>query len=158
MARQLKPLCTDFRGMLVSELMSTDVVTVDRESSLADAVERLVEHGVGSVVVVESGNPVGLVTETDALEAALETGRSLDAIPVADVGHRPVVTTRPDRTVRFAVRQMAAEDVKKVLVIDDLDLVGILTHTDVVRHLTDIRNEAYRHDQARDRWESSEGL
>ncbi len=144
--------------MLAEDLMSTDVVTVDHAATLDDAVERLVENGVGSVVVVKSGYPAGIVTETDALEAALSTGRRLSAIPVEDVAHSPIVTAPPDRTVQHVARQMADEDVKKVPIVDDLDLVGIVTHSDIVWHLSDIEDEATRLDQVRDRWESHEGL
>ena len=144
--------------MLVEELMSTDVVTVDHEATLDEAVERLVENGVGSVVVVKSGYPAGIVTETDALEAALRSGRPLADVPVERIGHSPVITTQPDRTVQQVARRMADNDVKKVPVVDDLDLIGIVTHSDIVWHLSAIRDEASRLDQVHDRWESREGL
>lgn len=142
-------------AMLVRELMTTDVVTVPADATLAAAVERLLDHGVGSVVVVdEDGVPGGIVTETDALSAALETGRPLDEITVADLAHRPVVTAAPDRTVQWVARTMAEEDVKKVPVLNGVDLVGIVTLTDVVYHLSAIREEAYELEAARERWES----
>lgn len=144
--------------MLVAELMTADVVTVDHEAMLDDAVERLVGNGVGSVVVVKSGYPSGIITETDALEAALHAGSPLSAVPVDEVSHSPIVTTSPDATVQRVARQMADEDVKKVPVVDDLDLVGIVTHSDIVWHLSDIEDEATRLDQVRDRWESRRGF
>lgn len=144
--------------MLVAELMTADVVTVDHEAMLDDAVERLVGNGVGSVVVVKSGYPSGIVTETDALKVALRTGRPLSAIPVDEVSHSPIVTTSPDATVQGVARQMADEDVKKVPVVDDLELVGIVTHSDIVWHLSDIEDEATRLDQVRDQWESRRGI
>lgn len=140
--------------MLVRELMTTDVVTVPREATLADAVERLLDREVGSVVVVEDGVPAGLVTETDALEAALDAGEPLSEIRVADLAHPPVVTAAPDRTVQWVARTMAEEGVKKVPIVDGVDLVGIVTLTDLVRHLSEIRDEASELDAARDRWES----
>ena len=144
--------------MLVAELMTADVVTVDHEAMLDDAVERLVGNGVGSVVVVKSGYPSGIITESDALETALRSGRALSAIPVEQVSNSPIVTTAPDATVQRVARQMADEDVKKVPVVDDLDLVGIVTHSDIVWHLSDIEDEATRLDQVRDRWESRRGI
>lgn len=135
--------------------MSTDVVTVDRDASLATAVERQLSAGVGSVVVLDDGAPCGIVTEHDALEAALRTGHSLDEIPVAKLAHGSVVTTQPGTTVQAVARRMADEGVKKVPVIDGIDLVGILTLTDIVWHLSDIRKELSEVDGARERWESA---
>jgi len=141
--------------MLVEELMSTDVVTVELDATLAEAVERQLSAGVGSVVVLDDGNPCGIVTEHDALEAALQTGRPLDEVAVAKLAHGSVVTTQPGTTVQTVARQMSEKGVKKVPVIDGLDLVGILTLTDIVWHLSEIRTEASEIDAARDRWESA---
>jgi CBS domain-containing protein len=140
--------------VLVEKLMSTDVVTVDVGATLADAVERQLKAGVGSVVVLDDGDPCGIVTEHDALAAALRTGRPFGEIPVAKLAHGAVVTTGPERTVQRVARRMADEQVKKVPVLDGLDLVGILTLTDVVYHLSDIRTEASELEAARERWES----
>ena len=144
--------------MLVGELMSTDVVTVDREATLAEAVERLLAHAVGSVIVLDDGDPAGIVTESDVLEAILETGLPLAEIPVAKLQHDPVITTSPDRSVLGVARRMADNDTEKVPVMDGLELVGVVTHSDIVWHLSDIRREASKLDQAHDRWESNRGL
>lgn len=142
--------------MLVEELMSTDVVTVDIGASLATAVERQLDAGVGSVVVLDDGTPCGIVTENDALEAALKTGRPLHDISIAKLAHGSVVTTHPETTVQTVARQMADEGIKKVPVLDGIDLIGMLTLTDIVWHLSDIRSEVAEIDGARERWESAE--
>jgi len=144
--------------MLVKELMSTDVVTVDVDATVDEAVERVLVNDVGSVVVIEDGNPTGIVTESDALEAALRSGRPLAEIPVAKLHHNPVVTTSPDRTVQGVARRMADQGIKKVPVMDDLDLVGIVTLSDVVWHLSDLRAEAAETDAVHERWESGDEM
>ncbi|ACV48744.1 MULTISPECIES: CBS domain-containing protein [Halomicrobium] len=141
--------------MLVEELMSTAVVTVDLDATLAEAVQRQLDAGVGSVVVLDDGAPCGIVTEHDALAATLRTGRPLDDIPVAKLAHGSVVTTTPETAVRSVARQMSDEGVKKVPVLDDLDLVGILTLTDIVWHLSDIEGERSEIEATRERWESA---
>lgn len=128
--------------MLVADVMTTDVVTVDVEAMLADAVARQLSEGVGSVVVVDGDTPMGLVTETDALRAAAGRGVALSEIPIRDLASPSLVTTDPDRTVQHVARQMADQDVKKVLVTEELEILGIVTLTDVVWHLSDIREEA----------------
>lgn len=128
--------------MLVRDVMSTDIVTVPVDATLADAVERLLANGIGSVVVLADGNPTGIVTETDALAAARETGAPLAEIDLRRFRERPVATTAPDRTVQAVARRMGDEGVKKLPVMADLDLVGMVTLTDIVYHLSDIRSEA----------------
>ncbi|WP_235728461.1 CBS domain-containing protein [Halosimplex carlsbadense] len=122
--------------------MTADVVTVDIDASLDDAVGKLLGEGVGSVVVIDGETPMGIVTETDALEAARERGRPLAEIAVSDLAHPPLVTTDPDRTVQRVARTMAEEGVKKVVVTEGLSVLGIVTLTDVVYHVADLRKEA----------------
>lgn len=139
--------------MLVEEVMSTDVVTVPQSATLREAVERLLEEGVGSTIVMSpEGNPVGIITEADALQATFQTGDSLPDIDVADLSHRPVITTKPSATVPHVASRMASKDVKKAPVMDDLDLVGIITMTDIVWHLSDLRKEASAHGDAISQW------
>ncbi|MFC6865010.1 CBS domain-containing protein [Halomicroarcula sp. GCM10025817] len=140
--------------MQVRDLMSTDVVTVPVGATLADAVRRLLEEGVGSVVVVDGeGDPVGIVTESDALGLALETDDPLSSLSVEAVGHRPVVTTTPSTAVSTVARTMADEGVKKVPVIDGIDLVGMVTLSDVVWHLTELRSELSNAASLRAEWD-----
>ncbi|MFB6166491.1 MAG: CBS domain-containing protein [Haloarculaceae archaeon] len=140
--------------MLVADVMSTDLVTCPRESTLQVAVERMLAAGVGSVVVTVEGNPHGIVTETDALAAGAESGRPFAEIPVAAVVSHPLISIAPDATLRSAVAKMEAEGVKKLAVVDGIDLAGLLTRTDVVAHYTDIVSEAHAIDDQRERWEA----
>lgn len=140
--------------VLVRDVMTTDIVTIDVEASLQAAVEKLLEHGVGSVIVLKDGEPAGLVTETDTLTAAARTGKPLAEIPLRPLCERPVVTTNPDRTVTHVAGRMLEEDVKKFPVLDGLDIVGIVTLTDVVVSLSDIRSEARELAERHYDWES----
>lgn len=129
--------------MLVRELMSRDVVTCPADATLREAVGELCQHDVGSVILVsEDGHPTGMVTESDALRAGYESDRPFSEIQVSDLSHRAVVTASPDETVQHVARRMADEGVKKVPVLDGIDLVGIVTLTDIVWHLSDLRSEA----------------
>lgn len=139
--------------MQVRDLMSTEVVTIPVEATVGEAVDRLLAASVGSVVVVdEDGDPVGIVTESDALQAARSTDKPLSALDVRSVGHRPVVTTTPSTSVPTVARQMADEGVKKVPVLDGLELVGIVTLTDIVWHLTSLRQETAAAETVREAW------
>ena len=128
--------------MQVKDLMTTDVVTVGLDASLREAVGKLLEKEVGSVIVLnEDEDPVGIVTESDALHAAYVTQKPLSDIPVTKLAHHPVVTIDPSSTVQMVAKRMADNNVKKVPVMDGIELLGIITLTDIVWHLSDIRAE-----------------
>ncbi|MEF8786621.1 MAG: CBS domain-containing protein [Haloarculaceae archaeon] len=136
--------------MLVEDVMQTDIVTVAVEGTLRDGVAQMLEHRVGSVIVTENGGPTGIVTETDALHAGYVTERPFDDIDIAAVMSEPLVTVEPTRTVRSAIQRMADEQLKKLPVLDGLDLVGILTMTDISRHYGDIVREIHEIARPRD--------
>jgi CBS domain-containing protein len=136
--------------MLVEDVMQTDIVTVAIEETLRDAVEQMLDHRVGSVIVTEGGDPTGILTETDALHAGYVSGEPFDGIDVASVMSQPLVTTEPTRAVRSAVQRMSDEQVKKLPVLDGLDIVGIVTMTDITRQFGDIVREIHNIEQQRD--------
>ncbi|MFB6195137.1 MAG: CBS domain-containing protein [Haloplanus sp.] len=140
--------------MLVRDVMVTDVVTCGPDTSLRTAGRRMLDADVGSVVVVDDGVPVGIVTETDALRAGVLTDRPFDGVAIREVASGPLVTVAPETTVRKAVDRMKDEGVKRLPVVDDGDLVGIVTRTDVAAHYGAFVREAHALDARREDWES----
>lgn len=142
--------------MLVAEVMTANVVTVDVDRTVADAAGRMLEFGIGSVVVSRDGDPVGILTETDVVTAGYDSGRPLGAIPIEAAMSHPLVTVAPETTVRAAVERMREAHVKKLPVVDGIDLVGILTQEDVVFAHPKLLREAIHHEERRADWEEPE--
>jgi CBS domain-containing protein len=113
----------------VSEIMSSPVVTVTQETTVAEAAGVLADEHVGSLVV---GDDIveGIVTETDIVRAVGE-GIDLASTTVANIMSDPVVTIRPHEAVRAAGERMGHNGVKKLPVTEDGKPVGIVTTTDL---------------------------
>ena len=140
--------------MKVCELMTKDVVWVTPETTLRDAATVLAERRISGVPVVnESGEVVGVLSEADILVKAggsvtrnrllgwlLEPDLGLEdkirAETVAEAMSAPAVTITSHRPVHDAARLMVTENVNRLPVVDDGELVGILTRADVVRAFT----------------------
>lgn len=129
--------------MLVEEVMTTDLVTCSVEKSLQEGVERLLRNGVGSVIVREKEMPLGIVTETDVLHAGYVTKRPFTEIPIQKVMSAPLVTIPPQKTLRRATQRMYEENIKKLVVVEDLDPVGIITTQDIIEHYHDLKAEIH---------------
>ncbi|MDS0293058.1 CBS domain-containing protein [Halogeometricum luteum] len=130
--------------MQVRQIMSSPVVTVDAGATLRDAVGEMLERGVGSVIVVDAG-PVGIVTRTDALREAYRGDGSLSTVPVSRAMSRDLVTTTGKASVTSAVEEMKRRGVKRLPVRDGVELVGVVTVTDVAEHQPQAVNEVRRH-------------
>ena len=139
--------------MLVSDVMTEGVLSVDVEGTVRDATRLMLEFDVGSVVVDRQGDPTGIVTETDVLAAGYETGRPLDSISIEAAMSHPLVTVDPEATVRAAVDRMREAGVKKLPVVSGIDLVGIVTQGDVVDAHPQLLREAIHHEERRTEWD-----
>lgn len=133
--------------MQVEAVMSTDLVTCSVEDSLQEGVERMLNNSVGSVIVCKGESPTGIVTETDSLYAGYVTQRPFTAIPIRKVMKTPLITISREKTLRRATMRMKEEDIKKLVVVEDLKPVGIITTQDIVDNYHNIKAEI--HDIAR---------
>jgi CBS domain-containing protein len=140
--------------MLVRDLMTREVVTCDAGKPVHTAAARMLDAGVGSVLITKDGTPLAILTETDVLRAGVITGRPLDDVPVDKAASHPLQTIAPDATVRSAVNRMNDGGIKKLPVVTDTELVGIVTQGDIVAHYTDFVREAHRLDADASHWES----
>jgi len=113
----------------VSEIMSSPVVNVTQETTIAEAAAVLAENQVGSLVVGED-IVEGIVTETDIVRAVGE-GIDLDETTIGELMSDPVVTIRPHESVQVAGERMGHNGVKKLPVTEDGTPVGIVTTTDL---------------------------
>lgn len=127
--------------MSLADLMSTEVVTVPLGVTLDVAVDEMLGNQVGSVLVVDGAEPVGIITETDILAAGSGTGRPFGDIPVSRAMSPNLVTIEPEETAETAIERMQEYGIKKLVVTEGGTLAGILTTTDLVVNRTDLAEE-----------------
>ena len=120
----------------VKDLMTADVAVVGPEQSMAMAATVMADDSLSSLVVVDNGAVVGIITEKDFLERVVAKGKSPLDIKVRDVMSYPVVSVLPGATVLEAGQVVKDKHVKRLPVIDGDKLVGIVTQTDLIRVLT----------------------
>lgn len=98
-----------------------------------DAVERMNRLRVGSIIAVEEGRPVGIVTERDILAKVVAEGRLAKDLRVRDVMSAPVRTIPEDALAEDAAKEMVERGIKRLAVVRGSSLVGIITATDITR-------------------------
>lgn len=129
--------------MLVKEAMSTELVTCSIEASVADAGTLMTDHAVGSVIVLEAGDPVGIVTTTDLIATTIAADEAPSSLSVERALSAPLVTIEPSKTLRAATEKMADNKITRLPVVQGIDVVGIVTLTDLMYHFGDIKQEIY---------------
>ncbi|WP_162524318.1 CBS domain-containing protein [Halobellus captivus] len=144
--------------MRVSDICSSTVVTVDLGASLADAVGEMLDADVGSAVVTDDGAPGGIVTQRDVLEATHRTGESLSSIGVRRAASAPLITIGPSATMRRAAETLRENDVHRLVVVDGIDVVGIVSTTDLIRNYAGLREAERRRADAEYDWLTREDV
>jgi len=110
--------------------MTADVLTVAPTADACTVAERLHATEAGSLVVCESGRPVGIVTDSDVVDL-VATGRDPDATLVRSFMSTDLLTIAPEATVEAAARLLEENDIRRLPVVDGEELVGIVTSTDL---------------------------
>jgi len=126
--------------MRVRELMQDDVISVNLDTLINDAVVTLTDAHISALPVVDDGGRmVGVVSSTDVLTSeaeandAVEREALFEQMMVRDIMTRRPLTVSPDAEVREAAQQMLYADVHRLFVIADDKVVGVISTTDIVR-------------------------
>lgn len=115
----------------VRDVMSREYVGVSESDTVLGAVRLMDEEGVGSVVVLRGSEPVGIMTESDVLALVADEGDPGET-PVSEVMSQPIISVEADRELSDAAGTMSHEDIRRVLVTDEGELVGVLDERDVI--------------------------
>ncbi|NIR46397.1 MAG: CBS domain-containing protein [Gemmatimonadetes bacterium] len=116
----------------------SDVVTIEPSASVQDAIQALVDHNIGGLVVTASnGSVVGIITERDILRESAERSDRLKETKVADVMTKDVLIGVPDDDLNYVMGVMTKNRIRHLPVLDESGLVGIVSIGDVVNsHLS----------------------
>ena len=116
----------------VSEVMSKNILTLDKSTSLQEAAEHMKKLNVGCVIVTDSNNPIGIITERDFVTKIAAEGRPLFT-EIKEVMSSPLITIDPEETIWEASELMKEKLIHKLPVKENDEIVGIITTTDIVK-------------------------
>jgi CBS domain-containing protein len=118
----------------VKDLMTKNVITIDAQKTVFEAAQLMSDKGVGDLVVCEDNSPKGIVTERDFVRRVVAKRRPLDT-KVSEIMSQPLITIDPDALVKVAAREMANNRIRRLPVLSENELVGIIAASDFARHL-----------------------
>ena len=116
----------------VSEVMSKNILTLDKSTTLQEAAEHMKKLNVGCVIITDSNNPIGIITERDFITKIAAEGRPLFT-EIKEVMSSPLITIDPEETIWEASELMKEKLIHKLPVKENDEIVGIITTTDIVK-------------------------
>jgi signal-transduction protein with cAMP-binding, CBS, and nucleotidyltransferase domain len=120
------------KDILVEEVMSRNPRITGSDLSAQAAAKLMRSEDVGSLVIMEDGEAVGIVTEKDLVQKIVAEGRSSSRVKVKDIMSSPLITIGPKMSVSDAARKMAERKLRRLPVVQEGKLVGVLTENDVL--------------------------
>lgn len=121
------------------------VHTIDVHSTVLDAVRKMVQENVGSLIVTNGETIHGIFTERDYLRRIVLEGRTSKTTTLSDVATERLVCVDPGRTIDECMSIMTAERIRHLPVIDGGKLAGVVSIGDLVKHLTKERETEIRY-------------
>jgi len=119
--------------LTIKDVMVTDLVTVTADLNVKEAVKVMNDFEIGCLIVVEDGKAVGILTERDVLKRVVEKGKDPEKTLVKDVMSKPLIVVNPEMGLEEAIETMFKNKIKKLPVVKDGKLVGLVTFTDIAR-------------------------
>ena len=116
--------------------MTETVVTAPPEQSVREIAEMMRERNVGSVVLIDQERPVGFLTDRDLTVSVIADGRDVGD-HAADHASSPVITANAEMQVEEAAELMVRHGVRRLVIVDDERLIGILTLDDIASRTGD---------------------
>ncbi len=118
----------------VREFMTKNVITIETHKTVVEAAQPMSQKGVGDLMVMDGKKPIGIVTERDFVRRIVAERKNLDT-RVSDIMTTPLKVINPNASLRDAARKMVGRGIRRLAVIEKEHLVGIITATDLARHL-----------------------
>ncbi|MEI7640637.1 MAG: GGDEF domain-containing protein [bacterium] len=117
----------------IKDIMVRDVLTAQKDEALFSLIEKMHQHRIGAIVIVNSTqNPIGIITERDIIKTLITYKENIFSKKAADIMVSPLVTLLPDEDIETATMLMSLNRIRRIPVVKDDKLEGIVTYRDIV--------------------------
>lgn len=118
-------------NLKAEEIMTTEVVSVDKKTSVRDAAAKMAETDVGSVVVNDNNKLVGIITDRDITIRGVAKNNDLGNVTCDQVMSKNVVTATSDTNMEDVIDLMSENQIKRVPIVDNENVVGMVSLRDI---------------------------
>ena len=119
--------------MAIRDMMKQSPVIIGPKSTVQDAAKEMKGEGIGSLIIIDSGKPIGIITESDILKKVVAEGLDSSKILVDDVMTSPIIAVKPDTTIEEAIKTMGELGIRRLPVVENDKLVGMTTQKDILQ-------------------------
>jgi CBS domain-containing protein len=123
---------------VVRDIMTKNVVTIEVNRTALEAAKIMAEKGISSLIVLKDQDPVGIVTERDFVKKICIKELNVSRVKVNDVMSKLRTFADPEISIEVAVQRMVNHKIRRLPIMEDGKVVGIITVTDLAKYLRTI--------------------
>ncbi|OYT55011.1 MAG: hypothetical protein B6U72_00710 [Candidatus Altiarchaeales archaeon ex4484_2] len=124
--------------MKAKDIMTTGVISIDRDASVEDAMKKMFERRVTSLIIKKKkkNDNVGIVTRKDIINAVIAENKDPEKMKVEDIMSEPLLSVSPDFSIENLSRLMAKTNLRRFPVVEDDKIIGVVSNSDIIRAVT----------------------
>ncbi len=119
----------------IRDIMEKNVITIEHDKSSLDAAKLLKEKDISFLVIVKDDAPIGIVTERDFVRKLVVDDKQASKIPLSEIMSLKFRSVESTTNIEDAVQKMLNNNIRRLIVLDDDKLAGVITQTDLTGFL-----------------------
>ena len=119
----------------IRDIMEKNVITIGHDKTVLDAACLMKENEISFLVVLKNEEPIGVVTESDFVRKLVANDKVASKVPLSEIMSYKFRSVGPTTEIEDAVQKMFNNKIRRLLVVDDGKLVGVITQTDLTSFL-----------------------
>jgi CBS domain-containing protein len=119
----------------VRDIMQKNVITIQEDKSALDASKLISEKDISFLVIVKDDKPIGVITEKDFVRKIAAQDKQSSLIPLSEIMSYKFRWVEPSTEIEDAVQKMLNHNIRRLIVLEDEKLVGVITQTDLTDFL-----------------------
>lgn len=119
----------------IRDIMQKNVITIEQDKTSLDVATILKEEEISFLVIMENEKPIGIVTERDIVKKIAAEDKVASKTPLKEIMSKKFRWVTPDTLIEDAVQKMINNNIRRLIVLENDNLVGVITQTNMTEFL-----------------------
>jgi len=119
----------------IRDIMQKNVITIEHDKTAHDAACLISEKDISFLVIMKDGVPIGVLTESDFVKRLSARDKKASEVIISEIMSNKFRWVKPETEIEDAIQKMLNNNIRRLLILDDDKLVGVLTQTDLTEFL-----------------------
>lgn len=120
---------------LVKDIMQKNVITIQEDKTALDAAKMIAEKDISFLVIIKDEKPIGVITERDFVRKIAAEDKNASQVPLSEIMSYKFRWVEPSTDIEDAVQKMLNHNIRRLIVLENEKLVGVITQTDLADFL-----------------------